>query len=111
MTASETTTFAAAFILGSLQAWNTYQSRKNSTAIKENTVATKENAAVTKEVHILVNSQMGVTLHSLAQVTAAKAAITKDDTDIQDANEAMAKYLDHVEKQSRVDAKIPDPDA
>ena len=91
MTAAEITTFSAALVLGGLQAWNTYQQKKTSKTVNE--------------VHVLVNSNMGLTLHALAQVTAAKAAITKNDMDIDDANDAMAKYLDHVEKQAKVDAE------
>ena len=79
------------FIIGVVTTWSAWRNKKNSRIISD--------------VHILVNSQMGITLQALAQVTAAKAAITNNDVDIDDANQAMTKYLDHVEKQARVDAQ------
>lgn len=90
MTNSEITTLTAAVALGLLQAWAAYRQHKI--------------AKTVDQIHTLTNSAMGWSKRTLAEVTSAKAAITKNPTDQQAADTAMADYLDHVSRQSKVDA-------
>jgi hypothetical protein len=60
-------------------------------------------------IHTLTNSQKGVTLKALAEVTAAKFAITHDAADQKAAALALADYLSHVDNQTRADAGTPKP--
>ena len=59
--------------------------------------------ALARDTHTLVNSQMGAQKKLLADVTAAKAAITKTPEDKQAAADAWKDWQDHVAKQNRVD--------
>jgi hypothetical protein len=77
-------------LLGLLTAWNAWRAKKT--------------AGTVEQIHTLTNSAMGLSLKSLAEVTAAKAAITKDPADLKAATEAMNAYLSHVSKQATVDS-------
>lgn len=77
-------------LVGLLTAWNAWRAKKT--------------AGTVEQIHTLTNSAMGLSLKSLAEVTAAKAAITKDPTDLKAAGEAMNAYLVHVAKQAQVDS-------
>lgn len=90
MTTGEATTMTAAIVLGTLQAWNTWNQRKT--------------ARTVDQVHVLVNSQMTITKKALAEVTSAKAAITLDLMDISAAQKAMEDYLEHVARQTNSDS-------
>lgn len=79
------------FILGALMVWNKWQQGKT--------------AKTVEVIHALTNSSMGLQKKALADVSAAKAAITKDPEDIKASEAAMADYLDHVKKQSTADTK------
>ena len=77
------TAVAVAF-LGFMSVWNRRQASKI--------------AKTVDTVHGLVNSQMTTTKRALAEVSAAKAAITKDPKDIASAKAAMNEYLAHVQQ-------------
>jgi len=89
---------AGMFALGALMVWNKWQQGKT--------------AKTVEVIHALTNSSMGLQKKQLAEVTAAKAAITRSGPDAQaaaldqrSADQAMADYLDHVSKQSKADSK------
>lgn len=76
--------------LGVLQAWVIYKQNKTGNRVEE--------------VHSLVNSAMGLQKRQLAEVTAAKAAITHSPADLKAAEIAMSEYLEHVKGQEKADA-------
>ena len=67
-----------------------------------NTWQGQRTASTLHEVHVLANSAMEMTQKALAEVTAAKYAITKDPADKLAADKAMSDYLAHVRKQSEL---------
>jgi hypothetical protein len=77
-------------LIGAMSAWTVWRSQKT--------------AGTVDKVHTLTNSAMGIQKKSLAEVTAAKAAITHDPTDIEAARVALLDYTDHITKQSAVDS-------
>lgn len=89
MTVAETSTITVGIVLGALQAYNSWkQSQTNRTVDK---------------IHELTNSAMTQQKKMLAEVTAAKAAITKDPVDADAAAEAMKDYLQQVGKPINLD--------
>lgn len=78
MTSTENiTAITFGIVLGSLQAWNVFR---------------------INQVHKLTNSGMTAQKKMLAEVTAAKFAITKDKTDKANADTAMKDYLGAIAK-------------
>ena len=79
------------FALGVIMVWNKWQQNKT--------------AKTVEVIHELTNSSMGLQKKALADVSAAKAAITKDPLDVKASEAALADYLAHVNKQSAADTK------
>lgn len=77
-------------LVGALTAWNAWRSSKRD--------------VVQGQIHALVNSAMGAQKKTLAEVTAAKAAITHDVADVEAARVAMRDFQEHISKQSASDA-------
>lgn len=82
-------------LIGLISAWNLYKTNK--------TQKTVEKTAQTVEVvKTLSDGAMGLQKRALAEVTAAKAAITRDPKDETAATTAMNDYLDHALKEAKI---------
>lgn len=85
----------AVLLIGLISTWNLYKTNK--------TQKTVEKTAQTVEVvKTLSDGAMGLQKRALAEVTAAKAAITRHPEDEAAAATAMKDYLDHALKEAKI---------
>ena len=89
-------TFVGLALIAFLQTWNARRTKR----VEQKVAITAETV---EKVHLLTNSAMGLQKKALAQVSAAKAAITHDPEDQKIADSALSDYLEHIGKQSKVD--------